>query len=37
MLRIALLIAALSVFALMVNMLIIQLDNYFTKKRQSKK
>jgi hypothetical protein len=37
MIRIAFLIASLCIFALMVNVLIIQLDNYFNKKKQSKK
>ena len=37
MFRIAFLIASLCIFALMANALIIQLDNYFNKKKQSKK
>ncbi len=37
MFRIAFLIASLCIFTLIVNVLIIQLDNYFNKKKQSKK
>ena len=37
MFRIAFLIASLCIFALLANALIIQLDNYFNKKKQSKK
>ena len=37
MFRIAFLIASLCIFALIVNALVIQLDNYFKKKKQSKK